>query len=53
MRRGILVMGRSNLAGIRVCAKTSAEKEAYFEQHDSLPSDGRGNSQIRLLHHFW
>ena len=38
----------------RVCAKTSAGQEADFEQNaphpDPLPSDGRGNSQIRLLH---
>jgi hypothetical protein len=39
---------------LRVCAKTIAGQEAYFEQNDphpdALPSDGRGNSLIRLLH---
>jgi hypothetical protein len=39
-----------NLGALRVCAKTIAGKEAYFEQNDPLPSDGRGNSLIRLLH---
>src|SRR2546427_9328251 len=37
---------------LRVCAKTSAGQEAYFNQNvphpDPLPSDGRGNSQARL-----
>src|SRR3989442_8534174 len=37
----------------RVCAKTSAGQQAYFKQNDPhpdlLPSDGRGNSQTRLL----
>jgi hypothetical protein len=41
-------------SGLRVCAKTSAGQEACIEQNaphpDPLPSDGRGNSQIRLLH---
>src|SRR6185503_8090582 len=39
---------------LRVCAKKSAGQEAYFKPNDPhpdpLPSDGRGNSQIRLLH---
>src|SRR6185503_19113594 len=42
------------MAELRTCAKSSAGQEAYFEQNaphpDPLPSDGRGNSQIRLLH---
>src|SRR5205814_63791 len=37
---------------LRVGAKTSAGKKGHFEQDDPhpdpLPSDGRGNSQIRL-----
>src|SRR6266487_2626893 len=36
----------------RVCSKTSAGREAYFQPNDPhpdpLPSDGRGNSQPRL-----
>jgi hypothetical protein len=39
---------------LRVGARTSAGQEAYFEQNaphpDPLPSDGRGNSLIRLWH---
>jgi len=34
---------------VRVCATASARLETYFEQNDPLPSDGRGNSLIRLL----
>src|SRR6266496_1967185 len=37
---------------LRVCAKTMARQDAYFQQNDPhpdpLPSDGRGNSQTRL-----
>jgi len=39
---------------LRVCARTSAGQKAYFEPNDPhpdpLPSDGRGNSLIGLLH---
>src|SRR6185503_2755474 len=35
---------------LRVCRKTSAGREAYFEQNDPHPAcaDRRGNSQTRL-----
>jgi len=39
---------------LRVCAKSNVGQEAQFKQNaphpDPLPSDGRGNSLIRLLH---
>ena len=42
---------RGSNAVLRVCAKTNAEQEAYFQQNgphpDPLPSDGRGNSRKR------
>src|SRR5881396_2252891 len=51
--RRVLGRGLRLLRILRVCAKTSTGQEAYFEQKDphpdSLPSDGRGNSKIRLL----
>src|SRR5216117_3852466 len=51
--RRVLGRGLRLLRILRVCAKTSTGQEAYFEQKDPhpdpLPSDGRGNSKIRLL----
>jgi hypothetical protein len=39
---------------LRVSANTSAGEQAYFAQKDPhpdpLPSDGRGNSELRLSH---
>jgi len=41
-------------ANFRLCAKTNVGQETHFKQNDPhpdpLPSDGRGNSLIRLFH---
>src|ERR671930_1594945 len=40
-----MVSLRSDLAPVTVCVKTRTGREAYFEESDPHPSDGRGNSQ--------